>query len=67
MFFALGPNSAVGSGSLLALIEKQVEFAVEVGQKMVRERVKSVTVKTEAVDDFEEYIDVSLIIVTLKV
>ena len=44
---------------MLALIEKQVDFAVEVGKKMVRERVKSVVVKREAVDDFEEYIDVS--------
>ncbi|KAK7686490.1 hypothetical protein QCA50_010087 [Cerrena zonata] len=56
-FFALGPNSGVGSGSLLALIERQVEFAVEVVGKMGRERLGSVVVKREAVEDYDEYIE----------
>lgn len=58
-FFALGPNSGVGSGSLLALIERQVEYAVEVVRKMGRERLGSVVVKREAVEDYDEYIEVS--------
>lgn len=58
-FLALGPNSGVGSGSLLVLIEKQVEYAVRTVKKMQRERLKSVVVKREAVDDYDEYIEVS--------
>ncbi|PSR70625.1 hypothetical protein PHLCEN_2v13485 [Hermanssonia centrifuga] len=56
-FFSLGPNSAVGSGSLLALIEKQVDYAVQVAMKMKRERLKSVEAKREAVEDYDEYIE----------
>ncbi len=57
-FFSLGPNSGVGSGSLLALIEKQVDYAVQVAMKMKRERLKSVEAKREAVEDYDEYIEV---------
>lgn len=56
-FFSLGPNSAVGSGSLLAVIEHQVDYAVMVGMKMQRERLKSVVVKKGAVEDFDEYLE----------
>ena len=58
-FFSLGPNSAVGSGSLLALIEQQVEYAVQAGMKMQRERLKSIEIKKEAVHDYDQYIEVS--------
>ncbi len=58
-FFATGPNSGVGSGSLLVVIEKHVEYAVKAVQKMQRERLKSIEVKEEAVNDYEEFIDVS--------
>ena len=58
LFFSLGPNSGVGSGSLLALIEQQVEYAVQAGMKMQRERLKSIEVKTEAVRDYDRYIQV---------
>ncbi|THG96305.1 hypothetical protein EW026_g5500 [Hermanssonia centrifuga] len=56
-FFSLGPNSGVGSGSLLTLIEKQVDYAVQVAMKMKRERLKSVEAKREAVEDYDEYIE----------
>lgn len=58
-FFSLGPNSAVGSGSLLALIEAEVDYAVQVALKMQRERIKRIMVRREAVEDYEEYIEVS--------
>lgn len=61
-FMALGPNSGVGSGSLLVLIERQVDYAVEVARKMQRERLKSIEVKREAVDDFDEYLEVSMVV-----
>lgn len=58
-FFSLGPNAGVGSGSLLAVIEKQVEYAVEVTKKLQRERLKTIEVKAEAVQDYDEYIEAS--------
>lgn len=58
-FQALGPNSAVGAGSLLILIERQVDYAVAATLKMQRERLKSIEVKSEAVDDFDQYIKVN--------
>ncbi|KAH8099903.1 FAD/NAD-binding domain-containing protein, partial [Cristinia sonorae] len=56
-FFSLGPNAAVGSGSLTAVIERQVSFAVQATQKLQRERLKSIEVKEEALKDFDEYLE----------
>ncbi|KAK0209013.1 FAD/NAD-binding domain-containing protein [Desarmillaria ectypa] len=55
-FQSLGPNSGAGSGSLLLLMERQVDYAVEATLKLQRERLKSIEVKSEAVDDFDEYL-----------
>ncbi|KAI0628458.1 FAD/NAD-P-binding domain-containing protein [Trametes polyzona] len=57
LFMALGPNSGVGSGSLLALIEYQVAYAVQATAKLQRERLKSIEVKPEALRDFDEYLE----------
>lgn len=57
-FFALGPNSGVGSGNLIPWLEQQVEYAVQVALKMQRERLKAVEVKREAVRDFDRYLEV---------
>ncbi|KAI0644817.1 FAD/NAD-P-binding domain-containing protein [Trametes meyenii] len=57
MFMSLGPNSAVGSGSLLALIEYQIMYAVQMTAKLQRERLRSVEVKPEAVRDFDQYLE----------
>ncbi|KAJ7597765.1 FAD/NAD-binding domain-containing protein [Mycena floridula] len=56
-FQSLGPASAVGAGSLLILIEKQVDYAVAATLKMQRERLKSIEIKSAAVDDFNEYLE----------
>lgn len=40
------------------MIEKQVEYAVTATLKLQRERLKSMEVKKEAVDDFDEYLEV---------
>ena len=45
------------------MIEAQVGYAVEVGLKMQRERVKRVVVRSEAVEDYMEYVQVSLVVV----
>ena len=62
-FFSVGPNSGVGSGSLLALIEYQVQYAVRAALKMQREGLKTIEVKKAAVDDYDEYLEVNYKIV----
>ncbi|KAL5536604.1 hypothetical protein ACEPAF_427 [Sanghuangporus sanghuang] len=56
-FMSLGPNSAIGSGSLLLLIEKQVEYALEAAKKLQREHLKSIEPKNEVIKDFDEYLE----------
>lgn len=60
MFMSFGPNSGVGSGSLLALIEYQVMYAVQATAKLQRELLKSIEVKPEALRDFDQYLEVRL-------
>ncbi|KAI0315332.1 FAD/NAD-binding domain-containing protein [Amylostereum chailletii] len=55
MFFAYGPNSGVNSGTLLILLEKQVEYAVQVTLKLQRERLGSIEVKKEVMRNWSEY------------
>ncbi|KAI0319936.1 FAD/NAD-P-binding domain-containing protein [Amylostereum chailletii] len=55
LFFGLGPNSGLNSGSLLVVIEKQVEYAVQAAAKLQRERLASIVVKKEAVADWAAY------------
>ncbi|KAA1477245.1 FAD/NAD-binding domain-containing protein [Dentipellis sp. KUC8613] len=57
MFFGLGPNAAVNSGSLLVLLERAVDYAVAATAKMQRERIASIDVKKAAVQDWSRYID----------
>ncbi|KAL7277474.1 hypothetical protein ACG7TL_008395 [Trametes sanguinea] len=57
MFHLLGPNANVGTGSLLAIMEFQVAYAVQATAKLQRERLKSIEVKPEAVRDFDSYIE----------
>ncbi|KAF7302712.1 hypothetical protein HMN09_00906100 [Mycena chlorophos] len=70
-FQALGPNSGVGSGSLLIVIERvskalvdavraaanSVQYAVEATLKLQREHLKSMEPTKEAVDDWDAYIE----------
>ncbi|KAJ7459066.1 FAD/NAD-binding domain-containing protein [Mycena galericulata] len=56
-FQSLGPNAAVGSGSLLIVIERQVDYAVEATFKLQREHLKSMDVKPEAVADWDVYVE----------
>ena len=52
-----GPNSAIGTGSLLLIMERHVDYAVSVAQKLQRERLKSIEPKREAVKEFDEYLE----------
>ena len=60
MFMSLGPNSFIGAGMLIPIIEFAVMYAVQATAKLQRERLKSMEVKARAVRDFDRYIDVSL-------
>ena len=62
MFMSLGPNSGVGSGSLLALIEFEVLYACQAVAKMQRERLKSIEIKPEAQRDFDQYLEVRTVL-----
>ena len=55
LFWGLGPNSGVNSGSLLVLMERQVDYAVAATLKMQRERIACMQVKRKAVDAWREY------------
>ncbi|EPQ60007.1 flavin-binding monooxygenase [Gloeophyllum trabeum ATCC 11539] len=56
-FQSFGANSGFGSGSLSAILEAQVVYAVQATLKLQRERYKSLVVKKEAVDNFDEYLE----------
>lgn len=57
-FFVGGPNALLTSASYMTLLDKKVMYAVEATRKLQRERIKSIVVKKEAVDDFDEYLEV---------
>lgn len=57
-FMSLVPNSAVGTGSQLIIMEREIDYAVEVAKKIQREHLKSIEVKAEAVNDYDEYVKV---------
>lgn len=58
MFMSLGPNSILGAGVLLPVLEYAVGYAVQATAKIQRERIKSMEVKASAVRDFDDYIEV---------
>ena len=60
MFMVMGPNSIIGTGPFITVIEAGVAYAVQAVAKMQRERLKSIEVKAEAVRDFDEFLEVRL-------
>ncbi|KAJ4580211.1 hypothetical protein HRR83_003159 [Exophiala dermatitidis] len=56
-FFSLGPNSALGSGNLLLLIEKVIDYITFCVGKMQRENIRSMAPRVDAVKGFVEYCD----------
>ncbi|KAM6520293.1 hypothetical protein FSOLCH5_005085 [Fusarium solani] len=52
-----GPNSGLGSGSLIAMFEAQGDYVVKVIRKMQREDYATIEPKAERVTDFSQYID----------
>ena len=66
MFFSNGPNSCIGTNSILLMMEHQVQYAVMCAQKLQRERLKSIEPKAEAVADFDKYAQVSRLMLSLE-
>ena len=64
MFMSLGPNSFIGAGMLIPIIEYAIGYAVQATAKLQRDRFKSMEVKARAVKDFDRYIDVSRVTVS---
>ena len=58
---SLGPNSGIGSGSLLVIIERQIEYAIAAAKKLQREGLKSIEPMAEAVRDFDQYLEVGCV------
>ncbi|KAK2016164.1 FAD/NAD(P)-binding domain-containing protein [Colletotrichum eremochloae] len=56
-FPILNAQSAVGTGSLLLLLEQQIAYVTKCIQKCIREGYKSIVVKESAVDSFLKYTD----------
>ncbi|KAJ5825359.1 hypothetical protein N7474_002497 [Penicillium riverlandense] len=56
-FICLGPNSGLGEGNLLLLIEKSIDYFTECMQKMQRDNIRSMTVRRDAVRRFTKYCD----------
>lgn len=57
LFIMLGPNAAIGSGSLTMMIESTGDYIVKAIRKMQKENIASMVVKQEREDDFTEYVD----------
>ncbi|ORY81800.1 FAD/NAD(P)-binding domain-containing protein [Leucosporidium creatinivorum] len=55
-FMINGPNSATGAGSLVIILEREVDYLVEALAKIQRENIKAMAVKQGAVDDFMSYV-----------
>lgn len=54
-FMMLGPNSAIGSGSLTMMIESLGDYVTKCIRKIQKEDIRAMSVKEGAVGDFVEY------------
>ncbi|KAH7397926.1 flavin-binding monooxygenase [Cadophora sp. MPI-SDFR-AT-0126] len=54
-FMMLGPNSAIGSGSLTMMIETEGDYIIKCVRKLQREDYLTMSPKRERVADFSEY------------
>lgn len=54
-FMMLGPNSAIGSGSLTSILEAEGDYIVKCIRKLQKEDYATMTIKPERVRDWREY------------
>lgn len=57
MYIMLGPNAAIGSGSLTMMIENVGDYIVKCIRKTQKENIKSMAIKPRRVRDFTKVID----------
>lgn len=57
IFTMLGPNSAIGSGSLTKMIETVGDYIVKCVRKIQKDNIAAMVVKQAREDDFTEYAD----------
>jgi hypothetical protein len=57
LFTMLGPNAAIGSGSLVTMIEAVGDYITKCIRKIQKDNIGSMTVRPERVEDFLEYVD----------
>ncbi|KAF1851910.1 FAD/NAD(P)-binding domain-containing protein [Cucurbitaria berberidis CBS 394.84] len=57
LFTMLGPNSAIGSGSLTFMIQNMGDYIIKAIRKIQKENIASLVVKEEREADFTEYVD----------
>lgn len=56
-FHILGPNSAIGSGSLTKIIESLGDYTVKCIRKLQKESIRAMHIKEERVKDFYKWAD----------
>lgn len=54
-FMSMGPNSAVGAGDLIIVIQSAIDYAVQCIAKLQRENYKCMSPQTQAVNEWQEY------------
>ena len=54
----LGPSAPIGHGSVLPIVEHATKYILHMIHKCQTQDIKSVTVTQEAVDDFNEHVEV---------
>lgn len=57
LFTMLGPNAAIGSGSLTTMIENVGDYVIKAIRKLQKENIASMVVKKEREEDFTDYVD----------
>ncbi|HRB93138.1 MAG TPA: hypothetical protein PLT17_07015, partial [Chitinophagales bacterium] len=60
LFLMLGPNTGLGHNSMIYMIESQVNYIVDALHQMVRHNIKSIEVRKEVQDAFNEEIQKKL-------
>ena len=56
VFFLLGPGTGLGHNSVVYMIECQVAYAVDAIRNMIKTNVKSVNVKKQVSDEYQEWL-----------
>jgi hypothetical protein len=56
-FISLGPNSALGTGNLLLLIERAIDYITACLSKMQRDNIRSMAPRPDSVKTFVEFCD----------